>query len=111
MTRGTRETPARTEKRSAPAADVAPLRVTLRELIGSPRSNGGALMIERHSRWLCDLCGKQRRIVATVLVPFVRGHSRPRFDMEAQPTVTFCWRCLLRKMLAISVRRAPKVSR
>lgn len=93
-----------------PAKKVSPAvrGFSAREIVGSPRSNGGALLVEKRPRWACDLCDRPRFVAVTVLVPMVRGHSRPRFDTEAQPTVTVCWRCLLRRVVRVLLLRRPK---
>lgn len=71
---------------------------TVREVLGQPRKHGGALVIERPTTvsMPCDLCKRHQRTVLTVLVPVVRGNSRPRIQQEAHQTFTACLRCVLR---------------
>jgi len=79
--------------------------VTVRELLGSVRTHGGAVSVERFARYPCDICHRHRDIQFTVLVPIVRGQSRPRHSSEAHRTFTICWRCLVRRAFRVRLMR------
>ncbi len=83
-------------------------RVNVREILGSPRTTGGGLLVERNPKYPCDRCGTQRKVSVTVLTVTAKGNSRPRFSSEAHPIYSICWDCLCKRMLYILTFRARK---
>lgn len=82
--------------------------LNVREILGSPRTTGGGLLVERNPKYPCDRCGVQRKVSVTVLTVTAKGNTRPRFSSEAHPIYSICWDCLIKRMLYILTFRARK---